>query len=247
MKRGYEGIRVEPLIHNFSTAAATSPKKVPWTDDNHMVIVCGLGGSSNGTAISCTLANAALFSVTEATACTAAGSVISGATLTLGQATAYEPKSADALTITLTSAVTTSVSIKINGFTYYCTVSGVGSSGENVATQIAAAINGEGTFEKLPHYSAVGNWTDTGIVYIYCDDGMGTGLSFDTVAGATDFKPRGWFTGAIDIAPGALSTARPKWIGITLATCNGATAARWADAIKFPSRLPGFGGKTLGV
>lgn len=246
MKRGYEGIRVEPLIHNDSTAAATSPKKVPWTDDNHMVIVCGLGGSSNGTALSCTAANQATFTVFEATACTAAGSAITGATMSLGCATAYEPKSADALSITMTSNVTTAVSLKINGFTYYCTVSGVGSSGENVATQIAAAINGEGTFEKLPHYSAVGNWTATGIVYIYCDDGQGTGLSFDTVC-ATDFKPRGWFTGAIDISPGILSTARPKWIGVTLAACGGATAARWADAIKFPSGLPGFGGKTLGV
>lgn len=246
MERIYEKIRVEPIIHCFDTVATSGQKKIPWTNDNHLTVVCGLGGSSAGTVLSCTAANAALFTLYEATASTHAGSAISGATMTLGCATAYEPKSADCLTITLTSNVTTAVKLHINGFEYYCTVSGVGSSGENVATQIAAAINGEGTFEKLPHYSAIGNYSDTGIVYIYCDDGLGTGISFDTVC-ATDFKPRGFFTGAIDVSPGVLSTNTPKWIGVALATCAGATASRWAVAVKSPSGKPAFGGKTLAV
>jgi hypothetical protein len=244
MEKLYEKIRIEPLIHCFDTVATVGPRKVKWTAENHMTIACGLGGSTAGTALSCTAVNLAQFAVYESTASSHAGSAISGATLSLGAATAYKPRSAAWMSITMTSAVTTSVKLHINGFEYYCTVSGVGSSGENVAGQIASAINGAGTFEKLPHYSAVANWGTTGVVLIQCDDGMGTGLTLAT-AGATDFKPYAVFTGAIDLKPGLLSTNTPKYIGISLTTCAGATAIRWADAVFMPSGRPAFGGKTV--
>jgi hypothetical protein len=246
MERLFEKIRIEPLIHCMDTVATVGPRKVKWPAENHMTIACGFGGSSAGTALSCTAVAIAQFAVYESTASSHAGSAISGATLLLGAATAYKPRSANWMSITMTSAVTTSVKLHINGFEYYCTVSGVGSSGEAVAGQIASAINGAGTFEKLPHYSAVANWGSSGIVLIYPDDGMGTGITLATAA-ATDFKPYAVFTGAIDIKPGMLSTNTPKWIGVSLTTANGATAIRWADAITMSGGRPAFGGKTVAV
>jgi hypothetical protein len=246
MERLYEKIRVEPLIHCFDTVATVSARKVRWPAENHMTVVCGLGGSSAGTAISCTAVNVAQFALYESTASSHAGSAITGATLAIGAATAYKPRSANWMSLTMTSNVTTAMKLHINGFEYYCTVSGVGSSGENVAGQIASAINGKGTFTKLPHYSAVANWGSSGIVLIQSDDGMGTGLTLAT-AGATDFKPYAVFTGAIDLKPGMLSTNTPKFIGISLTTCAGATAMRWADAVTMPSGRPAFGGKTVAV
>ena len=246
MERLYEKIRVEPLITCFDTVATVGPRKVKWTPENHMTVVCGLGGSSAGTAITCTAISLAQYAIYEATASSHAGSAITGATLSLGAATAYKPRSAVWMSLTMTSNVTTAMKLHINGFEYYCTVSGVGSSGEAVAGQIASAINGKGTFTKLPHYSAVANWGSSGIVLIQSDDGQGTGLTLAT-AGATDFKPYCVFTGAIDIKPGMLSTNTPKYIGISLTTCAGTTSVRWAEAITMPSGRPAFGGKTVGV
>jgi len=244
----YEQIRIEPMIANSNTAAVTSIRKVLWNDDQDMMFYFRIGGGSpTGTAMSATAANVCQMTLTEATASSHAGSAISGATMTLGAATAYKPRSAESLIITLTSAVTTAVKLHINGYEYYATVSGVGSSGENVATQIEDAINGHGTFEKLPHYSAKGNFTDTGIVLIYPDDGMGTGLTLAT-AGATDFKTRvPAYTGCIELKVESLSTNRPKWIGVTLTTESAASFVRTVDCIRMPSNRPCFGGKTTYV
>ncbi len=245
MNRIYEGLRIEPLMSVSNTVVTTSVRKILWTDDVSMGFHCRIGGAAaSGTAMSCTAANVVQFSITEATASTHAGSVITGATMSLGIATAYKPRHADALAITMTSAVTTSVKLHINGLEYYCTVSGVGSSGENVAGQIASAINGAGTFTKLPHYSAVPNFSDTGIVLIYPDDSLGTGLTLAT-AGATDFKPRALsFSGMIEIQAGALSTNSPKWIGVSISSNAGASCSKACDCIRIPANRPGFSGLT---
>ncbi len=78
------------------------------------------------------------------------------------------------------------------------------------AAALAVAINGGATPEKLKHYSAIGNFTDTGVVLIYPDDGMGTGLTC-TVANATDFKTRvPAYTGLIELKANFLSTHWPN-------------------------------------
>ena len=184
------------MIANSNTAAATSPKKIRWSpDDYRMGFVCKLQGAPvTGTALSATVAQLCQFSLTEATASTHAGSVITGATMTLGCATAYKPRSTDAMVLVITSAI--------------------------------------------------GNWTDTGIVLIYPDDGQGTGLSC-TAANATDFKTRPLsYTGCIELKAESLSTNYPKWIGVTLSTMTNASAERIVDCVRIPSYKPGWSGKS---
>ena len=243
MKRLFEQYRVEPLLCLSNTAAASQVRKIKWNGEDRMSFLCGFGGAAvAGGVISATATSICQFTITESTASTAAGSAISGATKSLGCATAYKVKSADALAITMTSAVTTSAKLHINGYEYYCTVSGVGSSGENVAGQIASAINGAGTFKKLPHYSAYPNFGDTGVVLIAPDDGEGTGLSIST-AGATDFKPRiTRYYGAIELYAKSLSTNRPKWIGASVSTYAGASCIRSVECFFEPNHKPAFGG-----
>lgn len=248
MNKIYENIRIEPMININNTAAATSPRKVLWNDDKSMLFYFKFGGASpTGTAISCTEVKMCQMTLYEATASSHAGSAITGATFTIGCQTAYEPRSAESLILTMTSLVTTAHTLHINGYEYKVLVSGVGSSGENVATQIAGAINGQGTHTKLPHYSAKANFTDTGIVLVYPDDGQGTGLTIATAA-ATFFKTRvPAFTGCIELKAESLSTNTPKWIGVSLSVSSGASAARSVDCIRFPNYAPAFGGVTTYV
>ncbi len=248
-ERIFETIRVEPLIANSNTAAATSPRKIRWSaDDYRMLFVCKMQGAPvTGTALSATVAQLSEFKLTEATASTHAGSVITGATLTLGCATAYKPRSADAMVIVLTSVIGSAASFTVNGQSFHATDVGTGTSGEGCASFLAHAINGGGTQEKLKHYSAVGNFTDTGIVLIYPDDGLGTGLSC-TAANATDFKTRPLsYTGCIELRAESLSTHYPKFIGVTISTQTNASCERIVDCIRMPSYRPGWSGKSTVV
>jgi len=247
--RIYEQFRVEPLIANSNTAAATSPRKIKWSaDDYRMGFVCKLQGAPvTGTALSATAVQLCQFSLTEATAASHAGSVITGATMTLGCATAYKPRSADAMVLIITSAIGSGASFTVNGQGFHCGTVDAATTGEGCASALAVAINGGGTQEKLKHYSAIGNWTDTGIVLIYPDDGMGTGLTC-TAANATDFKTRPLsYTGCIELKAESLSTNTPKWIGVTLSTMTNASAERIVDCIRVPSYKPGFSGKTTHI
>jgi hypothetical protein len=242
----YENFRIEPLMSLSNTAASTTIRKTKWNDEDRMLFVCKFGGASpGGTAMSCTEVNVAQFALMEATASTSNGSLITGGTMSLGPTTAYQVNGgAVALTITLTSAVTTAMNLHLNGIIYHTTLTGPGGAGEDVATQLAAIINGKGTWTPLPNYVAVPNFGTTGIVGIFPSNPYGTGLS--CTAAATDYKPRSLgFVGAIELNAYSLSTVYPKFVGCVMTTYAGASALRSVDVIRVPNPKPGFSGKTV--
>lgn len=248
-KKIYEQIRVEPMFAHSNTAAATSHRKIKWSPgDYRKLFVCKMQGAPvTGTALSATVAQVSEFKLTEATASTHAGTVITGATLSLGAATAYKPRGADAMYLVVTSVIGSAASFIINGQGFHCGTVDAATTGEGCASALAVAINGGGTQEKLKHYSAVGNWTNTGIVLIYPDDGLGTGLTC-TVANATDFKTRPFsYTGCIELKAESLSTNTPKWIGVTISTQTNASCEQVVDCITFPNYTPAWSGQTTYV
>jgi hypothetical protein len=247
-ERGYEKIRIEPLLCLSNTAAASEVRKIKWGDESKMLFTFGVGGAAvAGGVISATATSIVQFTLTESTASTAAGSAITGATMSLGCSTAYVVRNAEAIALTLTSVVSTTGTFSVNGYSYHCTAVDAATTGEGVASALAAAINGSGTFEKLPHYRAYANFGATGVVLIAPDDGYGTGLTCAT-ANATNFKPRVTkYFGAIELRAEALSTVSPKYIGCVVTTYAGASCIRTAEAIRFPSAKPAFAGVTTFV
>lgn len=247
-QRLYEKIKVEPLLCLSNTAAASEVRKVKWTGQDKMTFLLGVGGAAvAGGVISATATSIVQFTLTESTASTAAGSAITGATMSLGCATAYQVRSAEAIVLTLTSVVGSAATFQVNGYSYHATAVDAATTGEGVASYITASINGGGTFEKLPHYTAYSNFGGTGVVLIAPDDQYATGLTCAT-ANATDFKPRVTkYFGAIELRAESLSTVSPKYIGCVVSTYAGASCIRTAEAIYEVSGRPAFAGVTTYV
>jgi hypothetical protein len=254
MNRVYEGIRMEPLLLSFGTAANTAINKinVKGNADFSVIVGCHAGASAitNATIVdlfSATAVAAVQFSITEATAASANGSVITGATLTLGAATVGTLRGAVCGLIDVSSDIGTAISVTINGVVYRTTA--VGATALSGAAKLANAINGSGTSVPLPHYRAITAFLGaTDSVSIEPSDEMGTGLTIETTAAGSGIRPFPRFLqGVIDVAGHRLSTNTPKYIGVNVSTHAMTTAVEYAFLVRKPKHKPAFVGSIMDV
>lgn len=237
-----EQVRIDPLQLNQATAAATS-EKILVNGGGDFSILCqagfhstvGLAGVAGADYSATKAANAIEFSVVEATAASAAGSVISGATLSLGPATVCVVRGGAISVIQVNSALTTAVVVTINGRDYHTNTTGPGRDGENVATELAAVINGRGTNEPLLHYEAVANDLASGLISLRPNDDQGTGLTIvSTAAAGTAVPLPGLCQGVINVQLSKLSSNTPKYIGVTCGESTG-VVGRAVSMVRFPT------------
>lgn len=254
MNRVYEGIRMEPLLLSFGTAANTAINKinVSGNADFSVVVGCHAAASAitNATLadlFSATAVAAVEFSITEATAASANGSVITGATLTLGAATAGVLRGAVCGIITVASDIATTVSVSVNGISYQTTA--LGATAASGAGLLARAINGLGTSVPLPHYRAITAFLGaTDAVSLEPTDDMGTGLTIISSAAGSGYRPFPRFLqGVIDVAGHRLSTNTPKYIGVNVSTHAMTTAVEYAFLVRRPKSKPAFVGSLMDV
>lgn len=242
-----EKIRVTPLLVDFSTAAATALiGKTRYNGQGNFSVLCGVLGGTISTGQTATAANKYDFSIVESTAATAAGSVITGATMTLGAATALTLRGAVNLVCKVASNLATTVSLTLNGISYH--VSTAGATADSGAVAIARMINGQATGAtaqpKLPHYTAVADFASAALVLITADDDMGTGITAVATSGGIQIF-QNHLQGVIDIQESKLSTNSPKYIGVACTTHAGDTCVRYAQMISYPTGRPGMPGSKV--
>ncbi len=258
MRKKFEAIRIEPLSIISGTGACTGAG-IGSTDmggavdvskgiGDFSVLVGGyLGATSSISAESATTAKYVQFTVREATAATHVGSAITGATLTLGAATAGTIRGAYDVFVAVASALNTSVGIKINGYEYHNTALHAG-AGTAAAIELANHINGLSTLagtKKLPHYKAhistVGVFAGTtGMLYICPDDDQATGLTIEMSAVTDTVVPyMKRLQGVISVNGHALSTNTPKFINVSISTYAGDTSHFYSFLLRDGNRTPG--------
>lgn len=247
-------IRIDPLTLNQCTVAGTSAKIRHMGGD--FTILCqagfcatvhGLSAASTIADLSCTDAgNAISFAVVEATAASAAGSAISGATLDLGPSTVAVSRGMVMGMIQVTSNLTTADNLTVNGIAYRTATTGPGRDGSAVATEVAAVLNGETTrSQKILHYTAVANDLATGLITIRPDDDLGTGLTIEATAGDATYVIFPAFSqGKINVKAARLSTNSPKFIGVTCGESSG-VVTRAVSMVRFPSGADAFPGAVV--
>lgn len=244
MKRPLESIRIDPLLGQYGTAAATADKVLLNGGQDFSVMIFARVGATLSSGVSGTAANYIDFAVLEGTAASAAGSAITGATVTLGAATAAQCRGVHTAIVRVSSALATNVTFQVNGISY--TIPTAGATAVNGCAKLASAINGNASCQKLPHYKAVPEYAAANQILIEPDDDMGTGLTMITTAAAATIAP--CFTklmGCIDVSQAKLSTATPKYIGLSASTFNGTTAVITAFLVRRPSASPCFPGRVV--
>jgi hypothetical protein len=250
-KRISELVRITPIMGQYGTGASSAVDPQRYMGGDFSVVVGARFGSTVTLGVTATAANYVQFSVLESTAASAAGSAISGATVTLGAATAAQARGLITGALSVSSNLTTAVTVNINGIDYWVRTAGAGSSGESVAAELSSNINGKSSaagMPKLPHYRAVANYSATGVVRIEADDDLGTGLTIITTAAASTIAP--WMQtvqGVIDIAASKLSTETPKYISLAVTTFNGTTAVFWGQVVRQPSGSPAMPGRVVQI
>lgn len=242
-----EKIRVTPLLVNFSTLAATSLiGKTRLRGHGDFSVLCGVLGGTVSTARTATAACKYDFSVIESTAASAAGSAISGATMTLGAATALTLRGAVNAICKVATNLATTVNLTVNGLTYH--ISTAGATAKNGAVALAEALNGGCTgataVAKVPHYSAIHTFASANLVLLTADDDQGTGLTITTVTGGVQVF-QNHLQGVIDVQLSKLSTNSPKYIGVACTTHAGATGVRYAQLLSRPSAGPAMPGSKV--
>ncbi len=248
-------IRIDPLQLNQATVAGTSAKiRFDSGGGGDFSILCQAGFvATDGFSAASTIAdlsatdagNAISFAVVEATAASAAGSAITGATLTLGPSTVAVTRGCVMSIVEVTSDLTTAVTITINSRSYNLNTTGPGRDGENVATELAAVINGRTTWEPLPHYEAIANDLATGLITLRPKDDLGTGLTIETsAAGSTIVAYPSFCQGKINVQVSKLSTNTPKYIGVTCGESSG-VVVRAVSMVRFPSGNDAFPGAVV--
>ena len=257
MKKAYETVRIEP-ISCFRGTAAGGGAMGSTIGGGAVDVTKGIGdfsilvgahtqlGTANVMSTdSATWVNSISFAVYEATAATHAGSAISGATVTLGCATAGKIIGAVDAFVTISSLLTTAQTLTINGIVYHTTLTGPGQDGSAVSAEYVAKINGSAAgFNKLPHYKAHstggGFGGATAMFYIAPEDDQATGLTIEMSA-VTDTAVPFWhkLQGKIDINGHALSTNTPKWLSVRNATHAGNTAVTYAFLVRKSGVTPG--------
>lgn len=251
-----DNIRIDPLHMGQATAVATSQKiridKGGGGDFSVLiqagfVATGGLDAASTIADLSATDAgNAVAFSVVEATAASAAGSAITGATLSLGPATVAVVRGCALGMLQVTSDLTTADTLTINGIGYHTATTGPGRDGENVATELAAVLNGETTRSpKMLHYEAIANDMGTGLISLRPDDDLGTGLTIvTTAAAATIVAYPGYAQGKINVQVSKLSTNTPKYIGVVCGESSG-VVVKTVSLVRYPSGKDAFPGAVV--
>jgi hypothetical protein len=249
-----DNIRIDPLHLGQATVASTSQKirfdKGGGGDFSILVqagfvSTDGLSAASTIADLSATDAgNAIEFTVVEATAASAAGSAISGATLTLGPATVAVVRGGALSMLQMTSAFTTAMSVTINGLSYG--VATAYADAANLAAALASAINGNSnSYPKLPHYEAIANDIASAIVSLRPDDDLGTGLTIvTTAAAATMVAYPGYAQGKINVQGSKLSTNTPKYIGVICGESSG-VVVRAVSMVRYPSGKDAFPGAVV--
>ena len=237
-----ERVRITPLLAKFATAASTSlMAKTLYNGQGDFSVKCSILSSTVATGQTATAAMNYDFSVMESTAATAAASVITGATMTLGAATAFTMRGGVNCILKVGTALATTAHVVINGIAY--TGTAVGATAMNGGEKLARAINGQGTSNKLPHYSALSNFTAKDHVMITADDDMGTGLTVSCTAGSGVQVFMSHLQGVIDIQGSKLSTNSPKYIGVLCTPLTAdATSIITAEMISYPTGKPGMPG-----
>lgn len=236
-------IRITPLGIKYGTAVATSEPFEYKGGDFSVLFQCNFAATTvpAGTAADYSATDAGngiAFTVLEGTAASVAGSAITGATLTLGCGTVCYTRGGVIGMIEVTSNLTTAVSINVNGIDYHTNTTGPGRDGENVATELAAVLNGRGTNEAVAHYTAYPNEVTSGVVVLRPNDNQGTGVTIYTTAAGSTYRPfAGMAQGVININAGKLSTNSPKFISVTFGEAT-ADCARSAMVIQ-DGRFPG--------
>lgn len=256
MKYLSDYLNIIPLQVSQGTAVGTSAKvRFDKGGGGDFSILCqagfhttvDLGGCTGGDYSATDAGNAIDFTVVEATAASAAGSAITGATLTLGPSTVCVSRGGAISAIEVTSNLTTDVSVNINGYDYHTSTTGPGRDGENIATELAAVINGRGTNRPLAHYEALPNIYSTGLVLLSPTDDQGTGITIITTAAGSTYRPLPGLTqGCINIQCSKLSSNTPKYIGVI---CGESTAivSRAVSLVRFPTAGGAFPGAVVNV
>lgn len=245
-----EKIRITPLLMDFTTAGATSLNaKTRYTHHGDFSVLVGARiAATLATGMSASVAHSYDFSVIEATAASVAGSVITGATITLGAATACQVYGAVNLILRCATNLATTENITINGISYNAKTAGA--TAKNGGAQLADSINGAGTanaFVKLPHYTAYPNYMQKDLVLLTADDDQGTGLTgVSTGAAGTIQMLMTDLQGVVDIQASKLSTNAPKFIGVAATYLTGETTGiHYAQMISYPSGMPAMPGRKV--
>jgi hypothetical protein len=239
-------IRIDPLQLNSATAAATS-EKIRIDGGRDFSILCQAGFYSTVGLAECAsvadwsatdAGNAIAFAVVEATAASAAGSAITGATLSLGPSTVCVSRGGAISVLLVSSLMTTAVTVTINGKGYHLATSATARDAEVAATELAAIINGTATYstqEPLPHYEAIPNEITTALITFRPKDDLGTGLTIETTAAAaTSVCFPGLCQGVINVQLSKLSTNSPKYIGVTCGESTG-VVHRAVSMVRYPT------------
>jgi hypothetical protein len=224
-------VKIQPLLVESATISTSLTCKTRFMGQGDFDVLCYARAGTVATGLTATVAGGYGFTVQESSDATAAGSNISGATLNLGNATAFEVNGAVRLIVQVGTACDTGHSIVLNGITYRTTA--VGATAMNGGMKLCRAINGKGTSQKLPHYRAFPEYT-TGyvqkdLILIEPDDDYGTGLTAQCTAGSSIVIYQRELQGVIHVSAAKLSTVSPKFIGVTCTPLTGlATGAHGA-------------------
>jgi len=243
MKLFSESLGITNLISVFTTAAASALHKVKVEAGEKCALLCQYGGSTGSTDsfVSAAVVNSATFTLLESTGASLAGSAVSGATLSLGAATARKVRNCNIGIIQVTTDLTTATGLDICGVNIHTSVTGPGRDGEQVSAELASIINANTTLNRK--VEAYANLQTTGIVTLLPKSGC-TGISLIS-CGASYVVGFRKAIGMIEFEANQLSTNSPKYVGVALTTVNGNAAARSVDLIKFPSYAPSFAGKVV--
>jgi hypothetical protein len=244
MKLPCEALRITPIFHDFTTGVTASSlgSKTRYVSQGDFDVLCNVRVAATlSSGMTATAAMHWNFGITESTAATVAGSVITRATVSLGAASAFQPKGMVNCILKVGTACGTADGVILNGISYHGTA--VGATANNGGIQIARAINGYGTSVKLPHYVAYPNWGAVDQVLVTADDDQGTGLSGECTAGSGIAIRMTELQGVIHVPAGLLSSNVPKFIGIsaTFLTAE-VTSIKTAHLISYPTnagRTPG--------
>ena len=257
MKYLSDHVSIIPLSIFQGTVAVTSEKvRVDRGGGGDFSILCqaalyttaapGLAGTTAANQSATKVNNAIEFAVYESTAASHAGSAISGATLSLGAATAYTVRGGVISVIEITSGLTTAETLTINSRNYHSDTTGHGRDGTVVATEVAAILNGRGTNAALLHYEAIANDLASGLVSLRPSDDLATGLTMSATAAGLYRTLPGIVQGCINIQMSKLSTNTPKYIGVITAETTG-VCAKAVSLCRFPTGGGAFPGAVVNL
>lgn len=240
-----EKIRITPLAVSLATAGATALNaKTLYNGQGNFSVLCGVrAAATTATGWTATAAMNWDFTVTESSAATVNATAITGAALSLGATAAFTMKGGVNCILKVTTDCATTAGVTINGIRYIGTAVGEGDVASSGSMKISRAINGHGTSAKLPHYTALANYTAKDLVLITADDDMGTGLTVTCTAGSGIQVFMNHLQGVIDVQGSKLSTVTPKYIGVNIVELTGAnTSVAYAQMISYPTGKPGMPG-----